>query len=535
MRIVFVENHDSFSWNVIDQLPFDRSEVHVCQAHEAATLLSTADALVIGPGPHDPVQAGLVELVSLAAQRGLPTLGVCLGHQAIGQAFGALLSRSVPAHGHTALVHFSASRLLAGVIGPMPVMRYHSLSLTDVPAPLRVIARLDDGTVMAVEHEALPILGLQFHPDSFATPRGRELVAAFFGRVPRPRHPHVETRPAVTARPARAIRLSSLVDQDHCALLGPGFSPTGQWTLLTDLRRASQGPLVLARAEDTMPWRFSGRRETVELEFDVEPATLTPALDDRGYVQGVGAIREAIAKGDVYQVNFTVRAALGETTGAALLARLCATQTPRFAAWVKLGDDEFVSASPELLFELDGRHVRAEPMKGTAPAGQRAWLEASEKDVAELAMITDLLRNDLHQVCEPGSVDVPQARRFIDLPYVVQAVSDVTGLLRAGVTVDDVFRTLHPGGSVTGAPRSTALEAIASLEATPRGWYCGALALSDGESTRCALLIRTASRTQAGWVWGVGSGITWGSNAELELEEVRLKLGALTADTKANS
>jgi anthranilate/para-aminobenzoate synthase component I len=230
----------------------------------------------------------------------------------------------------------------------------------------------------------------------------------------------------------------------------------------------------------------------------------------------------------VYQVNLTLRAQLAPVDGASLLATLCARGVPRFAAWVKAPQLEFISASPELLFEADHGTLRAEPMKGTAPAGQRAWLEASEKDQAELAMITDLLRNDLAQLCQPGSVQVPNARRFIELPYVVQAVSDVTGTLRDDVTLDDVLRGLHPGGSVTGAPREAAVRLITQLEATPRGPYCGALLLRTGvELTRCALLIRTATRTPTGWTWGVGGGITWGSQAQAELDEVRLKLGAL--------
>ncbi|MDX2014697.1 MAG: aminodeoxychorismate/anthranilate synthase component II [Myxococcaceae bacterium] len=175
MAVLFVENDDSFSFNVVDLLP---PGTHVVRTAEAAAALDRASIVVIGPGPTDPHRAGLVSLVSRALERGLPLLGICLGHQALGLAFGAQLVRSTPAHGKVATVTAQGSRFLDD--GRHEVMRYHSLSLADVASPLHVTARLDDGTVMAVEHPTRPVLGLQFHPDSFGTPRGRGYVDAFF-------------------------------------------------------------------------------------------------------------------------------------------------------------------------------------------------------------------------------------------------------------------------------------------------------------------------------------------------------------------
>jgi len=180
MRVVFVENNDSFSWNVVDLLPFTRSEI--VMVHGARGLdLSGADALVIGPGPMDPERAGLIELVLDAATRNLPTLGICLGHQAIGAAFGARIVRGPPVHGRTSRVTFSAPRLFSNVT--MDAMRYHSLSVAAVVPPLRVVATTEEGVTMAVEHHELPMGGLQFHPDSYATPMGPALVESFFRRV----------------------------------------------------------------------------------------------------------------------------------------------------------------------------------------------------------------------------------------------------------------------------------------------------------------------------------------------------------------
>ncbi len=177
MTVLFVENDDSFSFNVVDLLPEGVAVVRG-GTDEALRAVDSAQVVVIGPGPTDPTRAGLVTLVHRALTRGVPLLGVCLGHQALGLAFGATLHRSTPAHGKVATMHVSASRYLP--LGTHRVMRYHSLSLTDVPSPLSVTARLDDGTVMAIEHQTLPVLGLQFHPDSFATQNGQAFVDAFF-------------------------------------------------------------------------------------------------------------------------------------------------------------------------------------------------------------------------------------------------------------------------------------------------------------------------------------------------------------------
>ena len=538
-RVLFIENHDSFSWNVVDALPFAREQIEVLGPAEAWAALDHSDVVVMGPGPTDPIRAGLIDLVREVARRRLPFLGVCLGHQALGLAFGARLVRSSPAHGKRATAHFSN---FGGLDGPVEVMRYHSLSLTGVAAPLKVMASLADGTVMAIEHESLPMAGVQFHPDSFGTPRGRELLASLFKRSPLPAkrgqaNSRLEGRegqgegPIPT--PSTPLKLSTLVGRDDFALLGPGFSTHGRWTLLEELHAPStalgvNGQLWYASSESRTPLRLTGRATIVEPIFDVPAHALSPRLDETGFLEGVSTIREHIAAGDVYQVNLTLRAKLDCPTAAALLTTLCRTAVPRFAAWVKTSSiGELVSASPELLVETRDRWIHVEPMKGTAPPAQRAWLETSEKDRAELAMITDLLRDDLHRLCVPCSVHVRNERRMIELPYVVQAVSDVEGELEAGTTLRQVLNVVHPGGSVTGAPRQAALEDIATLEKTPRGAYCGTLGLESGGASRFALLIRTAERRGDGWSYGVGSGITWDSDPRAELDEVRLKLGAL--------
>lgn len=325
------------------------------------------------------------------------------------------------------------------------------------------------------------------------------------------------------------MRLSELDGLSSFALLGPGFCGGG-FVLVSPLERCerAEATILLRSYEDQETSGYAGMVEEIGLlDIDVEPATLRPTFDEALFADGVRKIRDSIAAGDVYQVNLTTRVDLGPVSPDALFASLCRRGLPRFAAWVRTPSLEFVSASPELFFEVCGRDVRVEPMKGTAPAGDRAWLDASLKDEAELAMITDLMRNDLTAVCMPGSVRVLDPRRYIELPYAVQAVSDVVGRLSPKVDPGALIDALHPGGSVTGAPKRAACALIDRLEPSPRGPYCGTLAFRRGPSAVASLLIRTAFRRGDSFVYGVGSGITWDSEVAVELAEIRTKLGAM--------
>lgn len=334
------------------------------------------------------------------------------------------------------------------------------------------------------------------------------------------------------------MKLDAVGSLESFALLGPGFGGD-RWTLLAGLRVAPDPPdLVYAsfEAPGSEARRFvAERREAVTVELEPPRTAPRVALHAEGYREAVARIREAIAAGDVYQVCFTVRAEVRGAGGAELLATMCRQGVPRFAAWVRLpGGEELVSASPELFFETEGRAIHTEPMKGTARSDRSGALEASAKDRAELAMITDLLRNDLTPVCRPRSVRVTCDRRTLVLPYALQTVSDIVGELADGATPLDALAALHPGGSVTGAPKAAALAMIRALEAGPRGAYCGALGLCEGERSVFSLLIRTAARTPHGWVYGVGSGVVWDSDADAELAELHVKLGALWSDTPSS-
>ncbi len=142
-----------------------------------------------------------------------------------------------------------------------------------------------------------------------------------------------------------------------------------------------------------------------------------------------------------------------------------------------------------------------------------------------------LVRNDLAQVCRQKTIHVANQRRILKLPYALQAVSDIVGVLDDGKTPLDVLAALHPGGSVTGGPKRAALSMIGRLEPDERGAYCGALGLLTGARSVFSLLIRTATRSAQDWVYGVGSGIVYDSDPQAELEELRVKMGALIASS----
>lgn len=327
------------------------------------------------------------------------------------------------------------------------------------------------------------------------------------------------------------MKFSQIEQLASFALLGPGFA-SGDIVLLTNLHAVDRDPtLVYAPFESHGSAAQMYAAETarpIAIEHESVELPLTVTLNDTGYAFHIAAIREAIACGDVYQVCYTRRVTIPSIPAHQLASMLCCQEMPRFFAWVRLpSGEEFISGSPELFFEIEGRAVHAQPMKGTARSGDGSVLELSEKDKAELAMITDLLRNDLTPACNPLTVTVACERRTIELPYAVQTVSDVIGELIGSATPLDVLAALHPGGSVTGAPKRAALEHIRKLEQTPRGAYCGSLGYCRGDRSVFSILIRTATRSQDGWIYGVGSGVVYDSDAESELRELYVKLGAL--------
>jgi para-aminobenzoate synthetase component 1 len=247
------------------------------------------------------------------------------------------------------------------------------------------------------------------------------------------------------------------------------------------------------------------------------------------YGAAVEGVRDAIARGDVYQVNLVQHLSApfrGDPTGLADALRPLRPVVPRplvGEGWA------VVSGSPELLLARRGRRVWTSPIKGTLPADGEGLVE-SEKDVAEHVMIVDLERNDLSRVCEPGSVRWPELLAERPLAGVRHLVSTVEGTLREGVPLPDLLAAIFPGGSVTGAPKIAALDHIAALEPVGRGASMGALGrIWPNGDLELALTIRTFAVAEGRIHFWVGGGVVWDSEADAEIEESWIKARPLLA------
>ncbi len=267
---------------------------------------------------------------------------------------------------------------------------------------------------------------------------------------------------------------------------------------------------------------------------------LTPAWDAAGHRERVARIHELIAAGDIYQANLTLpmrgRLAPGQHRDLALFLALSAISPAPYAAFLRSGGRTVVSHSPEGFLSCAQMRIVSEPIKGTrrripgAEIQTCAELLASAKDRAELAMIVDLVRNDLGRVAVAGSVRVVDAARVMDLPYVHHLVARVDARLRPGLTVADVLAAAFPAGSITGAPKLRAMQVISDLEAGPRGPYCGAFGwLGDSGDAELAVAIRTLVVNGDDVRLDAGGGIVADSDPAAEWEEVRAKAGAMAA------
>jgi para-aminobenzoate synthetase component 1 len=239
------------------------------------------------------------------------------------------------------------------------------------------------------------------------------------------------------------------------------------------------------------------------------------------YLQYVEKIREEIASGGVYQVNACRR--LSIESNAKLdqaFASILESNPAPFASYAKFGDLEIASASPELFLTREGDQIKTSPIKGTKRSVSEKF---GSKDRAENVMIVDLMRNDLGQICIPGSIAVPDLLRDENHPGLSHLVSDVTGQLRSDITWAEILDALLPAGSISGAPKSAAKRIISDLEPTARGAYCGVLGWVHGDQAVLSVAIRIFWRESEYINFGTGAGITWSSDAAAEWEETQLK------------
>ncbi|HOL21556.1 MAG TPA: aminodeoxychorismate synthase component I [bacterium] len=255
------------------------------------------------------------------------------------------------------------------------------------------------------------------------------------------------------------------------------------------------------------------------------------------YIKAIEKIKDYIARGDVYQINFAQRLeAEGIFPADTIYRKIRKVNPTSFSGYFNAGDFCLLSNSPELFIKKEGETVITKPMKGTRPRGKnrkedeeyRRELLHSEKDKAELLMIVDMERNDLGKVCEYGSVRVKKLRQIERYRTVLQATSLIEGKMRDGLGFVDLLKAVFPGGSITGAPKVRAMEIIEELEPHKRTFYTGSMGyVGFNGNVELNITIRTILLKENKLYYPVGGGIVWDSIPEAEYEETLTKAKAL--------
>lgn len=309
-----------------------------------------------------------------------------------------------------------------------------------------------------------------------------------------------------------------------------GLHATRLAEVTSDPSRLSDGNFWAVLSTFEGDYHFARFKKVAESKFpEVEPwrrlerpwKSSQEMIDFIGYVH---EIRESIAAGGVYQVNACRQLShfLGDKPQKldSLFAAILGAHPAPFASFLKIPGFEVASASPERFLSRTGDRIITSPIKGTIRWNQEVF---GEKDKSENLMIVDLMRNDISQICQPGSVEVSALFRQEKHPGITHLVSDIEGNLHGEVTWAQILEALLPPGSVSGAPKSSALKTISEHEGA-RGPYCGALGWIHGDRAELAVAIRTFWTTGDKYLrYGTGAGITWGSDAQAEWEETQLK------------
>jgi para-aminobenzoate synthetase len=268
------------------------------------------------------------------------------------------------------------------------------------------------------------------------------------------------------------------------------------------------------------------------------PASVVDTLEPHDYARAFDAVQRHLRQGNSYETNLTYRMHIESSAGPVDAYRRLRRLSPApYAALIRHGDVWALSSSPERFATIRAdRTVETRPIKGTTPRdpdpardqAAAARLREEPKFVGENLMIVDLLRNDMSQVCLPGTVEVTDLMHVESYPSVHQLVTTITGRLADGVGTLDALAALFPGGSMTGAPKLRTMEIIADVEASPRGMYAGAVGwLLDDGSADLGIVIRTLVHQRGGYVLGTGGGITVRSDCDEEYAETRWKAHSL--------
>jgi para-aminobenzoate synthetase/4-amino-4-deoxychorismate lyase len=306
-------------------------------------------------------------------------------------------------------------------------------------------------------------------------------------------------------------------------------------------------PALKVQRSDDFPLLWFGLYEDFQEARDLPRGPQTgcrlswrPSVTRGEYEQALRRVKDRIARGDTYQVNYTYRLrAPFEDDPWTYFLELAGRARAGHAAYLDLGRWSVCCVSPEMFFQLEGGTLVSRPMKGTAPRGLSAaedeerarWLQASPKNRSENIMIVDMIRNDMGKVAEIGSVSVPRLCEIERYPTVLQMTSTVQA--RVSAPPSEVLRALFPCASITGAPKVSTMGIIAEVESAPRGLYTGSIGQmapdGDGVSARFNVAIRTVVvDRKAGWAeYGVGGGILWESDPSDEYRECEIKTRVL--------
>jgi para-aminobenzoate synthetase component 1 len=325
--------------------------------------------------------------------------------------------------------------------------------------------------------------------------------------------------------------LKNFLFENERSLIAGYFSyDLGLQLLGVKSRHATQYPLVVLHAYET--WK-EGQANQLEVSSKFEALNLVNSITRDEYAQSIECIHQYIRAGDFYQLNFTQQLR-GKTKcdPLELFGHLSDRHPANFACFLEWGDMAIHSLSPELFLHFSHGILTTEPIKGTRPRAKsgdldelmRKELLSSEKEQAELYMITDLLRNDLGKVCQVGSVDLEEIRGIHQLPKVWHTYSRINGRLSKDFSKIEALLSMLPGGSISGCPKKRAVEIIDQLENESRGIYTGSLGYfhPDGDFS-FNIAIRTLIQGGEALSLGTGGGITIDSNWEDEWDELRAK------------
>ena len=302
--------------------------------------------------------------------------------------------------------------------------------------------------------------------------------------------------------------------------------------LATDLVELSHDPACLSDSgfwavSTTFENHFTAAKFATVVDAPVPTSAWIPlqgswssSLEKDQYVGYVERIRSAVAEGWVYQVNACRRLTHADDGQSlrGLFSEILKNNPAPWASYLEIPGVMIASASPELFLSRKDSIVKTSPIKGTQPANAQKF---GAKDQAENVMIVDLMRNDFGRICKSGTVEVPRLLSSEEHPGLQHLVSDIQGELLDDVSWSQIIAALSPPGSVSGAPKSSAVQVISSNEIS-RGPYCGALGWVEGNQAVLSVAIRTFWK-DAGINFGTGAGITWGSDATAEWEETQLK------------